>query len=380
MTLDRRVFLRSAGIGFAGALSGIAPRALAGDAIAAQQVPGLAALARGRGMTFGIATISAELENERFGRLLARNAVLTLTRNDLKWKRVEPVRGRRDYRRADSVASFARANGLALRGHNVVWNMDVFMPDWLVEIGKDDAARARRAISERLWHHGHRLATRFPQIVSWDVVNEAVSPRSGRLRRSTLTRTFGESFIDLSFQIMRDKAPRAQLVYNDIADWRRDPTHRNGVLRLLEGALRRGVPIDALGIESHLGPNLGRPVDLRAWSGFLKEVSDMGLEIVLTELDCDDRNLGRVGAPERDRIFADEIRRYLDVTLDNTAVRQVVSWTGIDNDVEAFWRTRNRPSWIPKNQRMVGGLFDRTLSLTPTYHAIARAFAGAPRR
>src|SRR3546814_7794396 len=59
--------------------------------------------------------------------------------------------------------------------------------------------------------------------------------------------------VDLAFHAARAQAPEAELVYNDFMSWGAgSATHRAGVLRLLEGFRARGVPVDTLGIQSHL--------------------------------------------------------------------------------------------------------------------------------
>src|SRR3546814_17483124 len=62
----------------------------------------------------------------------------------------------------------------------------------------------------------------------------------------------------------RAQAPEAELVYNDFMSWGAgSATHRAGVLRLLAGFRARGVPVDTLGIQSHLvtsGPDIGATV------------------------------------------------------------------------------------------------------------------------
>ncbi|QZD92886.1 endo-1,4-beta-xylanase [Qipengyuania xiapuensis] len=372
--MNRRSFLNAAGTATLACASGMATPSLARGSST------LDALARRKGLTFGIATSHLELANPQLARLLAASASVTLARNEMKWKRIEKVEGQRDYSRARVVADFAANNGLSLRGHNVVWNMDVFLPPWLVEIGQGPPAAARKAVARHMWHHGHRLAKAFPEVGSWDVVNEAINPFSGKLRNSVLTRLFGEGVFDLSFRIMRQKSPGTQLVYNDVVDWRENSMHRTALLRTLEGALKRSVPIDAIGIQSHLGPNLGKPIDVAAWSSFLDDLSDFGLPVLLTELDCDDRNLGRIDPTKRDRILADEVRRYLDVTLDSRNVREVISWMSLDFDMRRFWHGKQRPKWIPEEQNFVGGVFDGNLQRTPVHHAIEAAFRSAPER
>ena len=374
MSMDKRTFLRALSV--AGGLTVFGNPALS----LAQGQSALGSLARRSGLRFGMATSSMDLARPELARLITDHSSITLSRNDMKWKRVERQRGKRDYARARVVADFAAEHALALRGHNFVWNMDVFLPDWLVDIGSQPARQARAEITKQMWHHGHRMAKAFPNVASWDVVNEAVNPRNGKLRNSVLTRLYGDRFIDIAFEVMQAKAPGAQLVYNEAVSWGRDDEWRNGTLRQLESALNRGVRIDALGIESHLGPTLGQSKDYRAWDRFLTEVGDMGVGVVLTELDCDDRNLGRISPVERDRLFGDEIRRYLDLTLAHRNVRQIIAWHAKDNDVAGYWARRKRPAWIPDGQRLVGGVFDAEMRPTSTYQAIEASLRSAPQR
>src|SRR3546814_18058152 len=70
--------------------------------------------------------------------------------------------------------------------------------------------------------------------------------------------------VDLAFHAARAQAPEAELVYNDFMSWGAgSATHRAGVLRLPEGFRARGVPVDTLGIQSHLvtnAPDIGATV------------------------------------------------------------------------------------------------------------------------
>src|SRR3546814_8504299 len=95
-----------------------------------------------------------------------------------------------------------------------------------------------------------------------------------------------------------DAAPHAELVYNDYMSW--EPQHAKhcaDVLRLLEGFRKRGVPVDALGVQSHiemfaLDPATGvGPYREREWRAFLDEVVGMGYRLLVPEFDVKDRAL-----------------------------------------------------------------------------------------
>jgi GH35 family endo-1,4-beta-xylanase len=111
----------------------------------------------------------------------------------------------------------------------------------------------------------------------------------------------------VAFHTARAAAPKARLVYNDYMGWEAgNEAHRAGVLKLLEGFRKRGVPVDALGVQSHLGTedpaapgSLGRPQE-KQWRAFLDEATGMGYDLLITEFDVNDRDLpGDIASPRR---------------------------------------------------------------------------------
>ena len=102
------------------------------------------------------------------------------------------------------------------------------------------------------------------------------------MRDTVLSRAIGtpDQVIEIAFRTAREQLPDTELVYNDYMGWEKDGgPHRDGVLRLLERLRRNDVPVDALGIEAHIGAgnqdsNANRVFDARnerAWRKFLKK-------------------------------------------------------------------------------------------------------------
>ena len=88
------------------------------------------------------------------------------------------------------------------------------------------------------------------------------------------------------------------------------------LLELLDGLLKRGVPVHGLGLQGHLSA-FGAKVDQRKLRVFLGEIEARNLAVLITELDVDDEG-GPRDIALRDRAVADEARRFLDVALDNS--------------------------------------------------------------
>jgi len=270
--------------------------------------------------------------------LVAQQCGLIVPENELKWQSISPDPRTTDFSAADDMLAYATENGLAMRGHNLIWHQDRWLPSWLAsyDFGPDVAAGTHKLIVDHVTEAINHYGTK---ITSWDVVNEAVDPATGNLYETRLSRNLGspEAVIDLAFTTARAAAPAGtQLVYNDYAGWETgNDAHRAGVLRLLTGMKNRGVPIDAYGVQSHLGiysidpaTGTGRHED-GPWRAFLDAIVALGLDLIITELDVRDDGLpGDVAA--RDDAVAKYVRAYLDLMFGYPQLRDVLVWGMVD--------------------------------------------------
>jgi endo-1,4-beta-xylanase len=192
-----------------------------------------------------------------------------------------------------------------------------------------------------------RLASRYRgRMHSYDVVNEALMPPdkgAGGWRPCFWLETFGPAYLDLAFYAAREADPAALLVYNDFGCEQGAPANdrfRKYTLDLLDGLLKRSVPVQGLGLQGHLAA-FGAPVDQRKLRAFLGEIEARGLAVLITELDVDDEG-GPGDFAVRDRAVAAEARRFLDVALDSPATRTVLTWSLSDRylDPPQSWRLR----------------------------------------
>ena len=341
---------------------------------------GLDGIARKRSLRFGTAVNAAQLDDPSYQKLLVRDCSVVTPENEFKWKWMEMKRGVYNVKKANRIYSFADTHGMAIRGHTFAWNNDDRVPQWMLGMESELRALGGRRLVDEMRRHATYLSKTFPHVNAWDCVNEALEVASGDLANSIFTRILGERFFDISFGLMREYFPWARAVYNGNMSWEANPRHRSGVLRLLEGALKRGVRIDALGIQSHIGNTLGRQRDERGWRAFLEEVQGLGLEVSITELDCTDRFLKTQDPVQRDREIAAYVKGYLDLTLSFTNVRAVIVWGLSDRHSNT-----NRPSY-PVQRRRPDGLamrdsaYDDNLEPKPMYRAIAAALEAAPER
>ena len=319
---SRRAVLRRFGTGaLAAALSGCALGP--GTGSAADGVMPLRAAAKAGRRRYG-AAVSSELLGKDAGYrdLIRRECDIIVPEWEMKWYNIQKNPDRYDFGGCDKLAAFASENGMELRGHTLVWHLG--LPDWAKPRLKE--AQGRDVL--HTWMN--TLMTRYAGVVrSWDVVNEAVEPTDGRpdgLRESDWLAAFGTRYISDSFKMAAEIAPKAELVYNDYgtehnARWSRD--RRVAILRLLERVKGEGGRIDALGLQSHL--RLGDPWDPKAFGEFLREVQDMGIKPIVTEMDVRaDRASG--DASVIDSKVADLYTSYLETVFANSRCDTVVTW------------------------------------------------------
>jgi endo-1,4-beta-xylanase len=283
-----------------------------------------------------------------------------------------------DFRAFDAIADYATSRGFQLRGHTLFWTPTKWYPQWLAAMQFRSPAEAERLLTNHVQTVCRRYGTR---IYSYDVVNEAVQPETGEIRDTNVTRALGpEAFLDLMYHTAREAAPHAQLVYNDYMSWERngeDESHIKGVLKLLEGLRKRGTPVDALGVQSHI--RLLKPLSVAEtvresegpWRRFLDEVVGMGYKLLITEFDVNDR-MAPGDIALRDRMVADYAKAYLELMLSYPQLRDVLCWGMTDRYswLEGF---DPRADKLPKR----GTPYDANFRPKPLRQAIAAAFASA---
>lgn len=263
-----------------------------------------------------------------------QQAGIVVAENEMKFVATEPERGRFRFEEADFLFSFAQRSGIKVRGHNFVWHRA--LPKWFES--EVTSANAEQVLVQHIEAVGGRYAGR---VHSWDVVNEAVEWKDGLpggMRDSPWQKVLPVTetslgYIEIAFRAARRVDPGALLVYNDYGMEAEDSASgkkRAAVLALLQRMQTAGVPLDALGIQSHIsagshtafGPEHAYGPGLR---GMIAEARTMGLKVLITELDVNDRTQP-ADIPARDAAVAATYSAYLKQVLADDAVTAVLTW------------------------------------------------------
>jgi endo-1,4-beta-xylanase len=323
--------------------------------------------AAARGLLTGCA-VNANLfrNDEAYRTLLAEQYNIVVPENCLKWNLLRPTADTYDFTDPDSLVAFAGAHRMKVRGHNFVWHEAI--PRWFGgTVHKDNA---QKFLVDHIRTVGGRYKGRMH---SWDVVNEAIWIPDGRtdgLRSSSpWFEMLGPGYIDLAFRTARETDPTALLTYNDYGieyDNNEEGKKRAAVLALLRRMKADHVPLDALGIQSHI-----HAVSKDEFSKGLRELIDgaksLGLQVFLTELDVNDDTVATDDTAERDAIVAEVYRRYLTTALEGPEVKAVLTWG-----------TSSKYTWLnngTKFRKLHPDRLQRPLPFDPDYAPIPAFFA-----
>jgi endo-1,4-beta-xylanase len=250
----------------------------------------------GKGVVFGAATPVAppiylgaalepnQLDDPAFTGALKKYKFDSLTpENAMKFGPLEPNRGQFNWTGADKIVNYAQANGMRVRGHNLVWYVEV--PGWVSGLSNADASAA-------LENHIKTVVGRYKgKIAEWDVVNEALND-DGTLRDSVWKTKLGNDYIAQAFTWAHEADPAAKLYYNEYSAESRDldgngttgrAAKSDAVLAMVKDFKSRGIPIDGVGLQTHsagLYPGTGTDIKEN-----IQRLAAAGVKSEITELD-----------------------------------------------------------------------------------------------
>jgi endo-1,4-beta-xylanase len=231
----------------------------------------LGASAAEKGRYFGAAISASKLSDSTYSGIVAREFNMITPENEMKWDATEPSRGSFNYSGGDAILNRAQSIGARTRGHALLWYQQE--PGWAQSLSGSTLRSA-------MINHVTQVATHYKgKIYAWDVVNEAFADDGSGGRRSSNLQSTGNDWIEAAFRAARAADPAAKLCYND---YNTDGINAKstGIYNMVKDFKARGVPIDCVGFQSHLGTSI--PGDYQA---NLQRFADLGVDVQITELD-----------------------------------------------------------------------------------------------
>lgn len=291
--------------------------------------------------------------------------------NCMKCEEIHPQENIYNWTEADRFVKFGEDNDMVIIGHCLIWHSQ--LAPWFCKDDNGDLV-SPEVLRKRMKDHITTIVRRYKgRIFGWDVVNEAIED-DGSYRNSDFYRILGEEYIPLAFQFAHEADPNAELYYNDFSMDK--PGKRATVVKLVKDLQAKGIRIDAVGMQSHMG--LDHP-ELFEFETSLKAYAETGVKVMITEWDVSALPLVKRGANVGDRVaYRKSLNPYPDGLPENVSKEWNDRMSEIFNiflkhsDVISrvtAWGISDEDSW--KNNWPVRGrteyplLFDRDYQMKP---------------
>ncbi len=251
--------------------------------------------------------------------------------NAMKWDATEGSEGVFNFSAADQIVSAAQSKGVKVKGHALVWHNQ--LPNWVKSINSRDRIQAvmKNHIEKVMEHFGNK-------IIAWDVVNEALytdndnGSGNAKMRDTVFYKLLGEDFIPLAFKYAREYADshnmkEMKLYYNDYSiDGDNDKSRF--LRKKVKEWLDKGVPIDGIGFQMHIGPPNNIPT-AQAVKDNMDYYASLGLDVLISEWDI---NLcgGDVSSSQQSQLYHD-----ITAVCVNNPRCVAITWWGV-NDSESW--------------------------------------------
>lgn len=214
-------------------------------------------------------SIGANLVKKHFNTVVAENC--------MKSEKINPRQGYYNWGPADAFVKFGEDNGMFVVGHCLVWHSQ--LAPWF-PVDKEGNFVSADTLRERMRCYITDVMTRYKgRVRGWDVVNEAVND-DGTYRQTPFYEILGEEYIPYAFELAHQADPEAELYINDYGMDK--PARRQKYLEIIKNLQERGLRIDAVGMQCHMGMDYPPFTDFEA---SIKAFGGLGCKVMLTEWD-----------------------------------------------------------------------------------------------
>lgn len=197
--------------------------------------------------------------------------------NCMKSEVIAPKKGEFDWVLADQFIEYAKKHNMTAIGHTPIWHSQT--AKWICH-NEDGSLVSAEQLKANIKEYITAVYTRYKgKIKGYDVVNEAIED-DGSYRNSLFYQIMGEEFIDWSFQCAMEVDPDAELYYNDYS--MSAPGKRATVVELIKRLKSKGIRIDAVGLQTHIGMDFP---DLKEYEKSVQDFIAAGVDVQLTETD-----------------------------------------------------------------------------------------------
>ena len=213
--------------------------------------------------------------------VIAKNFNWVVAENCMKCEVIHPREGVYDFTLADQFVNKAKAAGMKVLGHCLIWHSQC--APWF-HFDSEGKPVSRDVLKKRMREHIYTIVSHFRgRVDAWDVVNEAFED-DGTPRQSLFHQILGTDYIPLAFQYAHEADPAAQLYYNDFS--MNKAAKVEGVCRFFRPLIEQGLPVTAIGMQGHmiLEDNVDNSV-IRQYEHSIETIAATGVPTFFSELD-----------------------------------------------------------------------------------------------
>ena len=297
------------------------------------------------GKSIGVAIPSWNIDlsnmNDQKTAAIAGEFNMGVAENAMKIDATEPSRGNFTLDHARSMISFAEDNGMAMRGHTLVWHQQV--PKWISEDGKkNNKGWTKDELIEIMRDHINGVAGGLRgKLREWDVVNECLdddqsvvwsNPNGYKLRSTVWKDVIGEDFLDQAFRMAHEADPDADLYLNEYGAEFIGDNKAEALYNLVKKLVEKGTPIHGVGLQCHFTTG---QLNARRLKDNIRRYQDLGLKCIITELDIAQAD---PKAPDAAKRQAEDYCATVMAALSQENCPTVLIWGLCDPD---SWRDNN---------------------------------------
>lgn len=246
-------------------------------------VPPLKELAEQQGIQIGSFAALKYLQERAYSEILSSEFEYAIIDGQPNWSfedgDLRPGPDEYDFSRLDQVFSYADENDMPVRVQHYIWGEEKWLPQWL-----KNEDYSKEELLNLIEDHIKTVGSRYKgKVREYTVVNEAFSRKLGVNGLSDWWGDHvGEEYIDQSFIWARQADPKSILILNDFGNEVENDVS-DAMYAYVKDALKRDVPIDAIGMQMHLSGDA--PPSKEDVVKNMKRFAGLGLKIYITEFD-----------------------------------------------------------------------------------------------
>lgn len=314
--------------------------------------------AKKQGLDFGFAVTSGDLIQHPNVDIVAENATMIVSENNMKCGNLRPNRRFWNWSDVDNLMEFAQKNDITVKFHTLFWHQQ--NPPFISNLTTGEEALV--AMDE----HIQTVMERYRgKVKVYDVVNEMFN-EDGTMRETIWYNLIGPEYIEHALRKARECDPNAKLYLNEYNNENLGYAKSEALYNLVKDYKKRGVPIDGIGMQLHLDGT--QPLNEDAIRENIRRYAELGIEISFSEIDV---RIPSSDPKSHEKAQGDIYCALLKMALDEPNVKSYIMWGYSDNG-----------SWIPGTFPTFGYAlpFDYNRNPKPVYAAMVEMLKTYKRR